>query len=164
MDLSSVGWANELPPKRRKKDGPAPVDQIEVSLRGARPTPFGQFGAQDAELGHQPDSTVTLEQVAAAVRDKVRYTYDFGDDWEHDILVEKLLDPAGRPVVHDPADAGHQEMLDWLGLDDAGEFDPAHSNAREGRLASPDDGGRPGHATWCTQTSGSVMSPLSSHR
>ena len=23
---------------------------------------------------------------------KIRYTYDFGDDWEHDILVEKVFD------------------------------------------------------------------------
>jgi pRiA4b ORF-3-like protein len=35
---------------------------------------------------------VTLEQVAPDVRSKICYTYDFGDDWEHDISVEKVLD------------------------------------------------------------------------
>ena len=45
-----------------------------------------------AELGHRAEKPVTLEQVAPGVGDKLGYLYDFGDNWEHDILVEKLLD------------------------------------------------------------------------
>ena len=26
-------------------------------------------------------------------KDRVRYTYDFGDDWEHDIILEKVIGP-----------------------------------------------------------------------
>lgn len=37
-----------------------------------------------------------LSQVVAGEKFKFLYTYDFGDDWEHEILVEKVL-----PVVPD---------------------------------------------------------------
>jgi hypothetical protein len=96
---------------------------------------------------------VTLEQVLPAERGTIRYTYDFGDDWEHQIQVEKLLelDPEARyprctggrraappddcggiDIYHDPLatladpqDPEHAEALDWLGLNTAEEFDPA---------------------------------------
>jgi len=35
-------------------------------------------------------------------KDRVRYTYDFGDNWEHDIVLEKVMEPDagdGRPVL-----------------------------------------------------------------
>jgi hypothetical protein len=95
---------------------------------------------------------MTLEQVAPGVKDKVRYTYDFGDDWVHDIVVEKVLAPdpamvyprctggkrAAPPddcggmwgyeelveVLADPAHPEHEERLEWLGLSDASEFAP----------------------------------------
>lgn len=126
----------ELLPARRGvgADGPVPVYQLRVALRGTKPpiwrrlevpadisladlhwviqiafdwhdlhlhvfeTPYGEFGTEDSELGHRPEASVTLEQVAPQVRSKLRYTYDFGDDWQHDILVEKVLDrdPAGE--------------------------------------------------------------------
>lgn len=116
-------------------------------------TPAGNFGRADAELGHRAESSVTLAQVASAQGSRLRYTYDFGDDWEHEIVVEKVA-PAdaavGYPrctggrraappedcggvwgyddllrVLADPADPEHEERLDWLGLDDPADFDPA---------------------------------------
>ncbi|GAA2655675.1 plasmid pRiA4b ORF-3 family protein [Paractinoplanes durhamensis] len=178
----------KLPTKRKKSNGPAPVYQIKVSLRGAKPpiwrrllvpgditlnrlhlaflaafgwhgghlhvfdTAYGQFGQADPELGHRSDSPVTLEQVAPALKDKIRYTYDFGDDWEHEILVEKVTaaDPTleyplctgGRraappddcggiwgyqeliEVLADPGHPEHEERLEWLGLPDATQFAP----------------------------------------
>jgi hypothetical protein len=177
-----------LPAKRTKSDRKAPIYQIKVSLRGAKPpiwrrlqvpadislarlhtviqvafgwhgghlhvfeTPYGEFGTGDADLGHQAEEPVTLEQVAAAVKSKIRYTYDLGDDWQHDIVVEKVLDrdetaayprcTGGRraappddcggvwgyadlvETLNDPAHPEHEGMLEWLGLDDAAEFDP----------------------------------------
>jgi hypothetical protein len=178
----------KLPAKRKKSNGPAPIYQIKVGLRGAKPpiwrrllvpgditlnrlhqailaafgwhgdhmhvfdTPYGEFGRADRELGHRSDTSVTLEQVAPEIKDKIRYTYDFGDDWEHDILIEKTTpaDPAvnlpacvgGRraappddcggiwgyqyliEILADPDHPEHQERLEWLGLDDAGQFTP----------------------------------------
>lgn len=178
----------KLPAKRKKSDGPAPVYQIKVSLRGAKPpiwrrllvpgditlnrlheallaafgwhgghlyvfeTPYGQFGRADRELGHRSDTPVILEQVAPSPKDKIRYTYDFGDDWEHEILIEKATpaDPTreyplctgGRraappddcggiwgyqalvEILADPTHPEHDERLEWLSLTDASEFTP----------------------------------------
>ncbi len=78
---------------------------------------------------------------------------DSGDNWEHEITVEDLLDadpdthypvllaakgscppedcggPWGyanlRQILADPNHDEHQDMLEWLGLDNASEFDPA---------------------------------------
>ena len=85
-----------------------------------------------------------------APREKARfvYVYDFGDDWQHDLLVEKIVAPqAGQryPVclagqhacppedcggypgyidfvaaISNPAHPEHAEMLEWVG----GAFDP----------------------------------------
>jgi hypothetical protein len=178
----------KLAAKRKKAAGPAPVYQLKVSLRGAKPpiwrrllvpadislarlhatilaafgwhgghmhvfeTAYGDFGGADRELGHRADVAVTLEQVAPQVKDKIRYTYDFGDDWVHDIVVEKVLDPdpstayprctggkrAAPPddcggiwgyeelveVLADPAHPQHEERLQWLGLAEASQFTP----------------------------------------
>ena len=112
-----------------------------------------KFGRADRELGHRAETPVTLEQVAAQAADKIRYTYDFGDDWVHEIVVEKILDrdpvldypccTGGRraappddcggiwgydelvEVLADPDHPEHKERLEWLGLDDASQFDPA---------------------------------------
>jgi hypothetical protein len=115
-------------------------------------TPFGEFGVADRELGHRAEKPVTLEQVAPDAGDKVQYLYDFGDNWEHEIVVEKLLDrqavayprcTAGRraappedcggiwgytelvDVVGDPTHPEHEERLEWLGLQSADDFQPA---------------------------------------
>ncbi|MDQ7903477.1 plasmid pRiA4b ORF-3 family protein [Phytohabitans sp. ZYX-F-186] len=116
-------------------------------------TPYGDFGIANRELGHRAEKPVTLEQVAPQAKDKIRYVYDFGDDWVHDILVEKVLDRdptltyprcvGGRraappddcggiwgyeelvEILGDPSHPDHEERLEWLGWDDAAHFDPA---------------------------------------
>ena len=45
------------------------------------------------------ERTVALAQVAAAERAKVVYVYDFGDDWRHDVVVEKIV-PAEPGVAY----------------------------------------------------------------
>ncbi|WP_202806549.1 plasmid pRiA4b ORF-3 family protein [Kribbella catacumbae] len=182
----------ELPAKPKRSGRPAPVYQIKVGLRGAKPpiwrrlevpgdislarlhrviqvafgwydshlhvfeTPYGEFGMADAELGHRAEAPVTLEQVAPTLNSKLRYTYDFGDDWEHDILVEKVhnRETAAYPrctggrraappedcggvwgyadlveILSDPDHLEHQERLEWLGLDSAADFNPASFDA-----------------------------------
>jgi hypothetical protein len=185
--------AAPLPAKRKRSAGPAPIYQIKVSLRGAKPpiwrrlevpantslahlhaviqvafgwedyhmhvfeTPYGQFGTPSEDLDHRAEEPVSLDQVLPEVKSRIRYTYDFGDDWEHDIVLEKILDrdPAdqyprctggrrtGPPedcggiwgyaelveVLGDPGHPEHDERLEWLGLQDASEFDPAEFDA-----------------------------------
>jgi hypothetical protein len=88
---------------------------------------------------------------------KIRYEYDFGDSWEHDVVLEKIL--AAEPNVHyplclkgkracppedcggiwgyadllealaDPAHPEHEMYLEWLGEDlDPEAFDLAEIN------------------------------------
>jgi hypothetical protein len=112
-----------------------------------------EFGVPDPELGFINERDVTIGELIGGVGDRLRYTYDFGDDWQHEIVVEELLDPdptthypaltaakgacppedCGGPwgyanlkeILADPNHNEHQEMLDWLGLANASEFDPA---------------------------------------
>jgi hypothetical protein len=94
------------------------------------------------------ERTVRLFTVLGKVGAKAVYTYDFGDSWEHAILVEKVLPPepggaypicVGGKLQGPPQDCGgipgyynllealrepdhpeHEDLLDWVG----GEFNP----------------------------------------
>jgi len=188
------GFGSKLPAKRKKSDPAAPIYQIKVGLRGAKPpiwrrlevpantslarlhdiiqvafgwadghlhvfeTAYGDFGVADREMGHRAEAPVTLEQVAPGVGDRLQYTYDFGDDWTHEIVVEKVLDrqPGAYPrctggrraappedcggiwgytelleVLSDPDHPEHEERLEWLGLDSPADFQPDRFNAAE---------------------------------
>jgi Plasmid pRiA4b ORF-3-like protein len=111
-----------------------------------------QFGVAEPELGFIDERGVTIGELIGGVGDRLFYTYDFGDDWQHEIVIEELLDadpeirypvlvaargacppedcggPWGyaelKEILADSSHEQHQEMLDWLGLDDASEFDP----------------------------------------
>jgi Plasmid pRiA4b ORF-3-like protein len=63
----------------------------------------GEFGSPDDDDGwsdRKDETTAALGQVAAAEKAKVVYAYDFGDDWRHDIVVEKIT--SARPGVAYP--------------------------------------------------------------
>ena len=114
---------------------------------------------------------VTLGTLVRGVKSKFLYEYDFGDRWEHEILVEKILPRdegksyplclAGKracppedcggiwgygdfvKAIRDPKHHEHEEMLEWVG----GEFDPDvfdldEVNRELQRLASPEVGRR----------------------
>jgi len=112
---------------------------------------FGEeeFGPRDPELGldFSDERRVTLGELTD-IGARFRYTYDFGDNWEHEILVEDVLpiesgvklpactggvracpleDCGGvygyEQLLAALADATHPEhesMLEWVG----GSFDP----------------------------------------
>jgi len=116
-------------------------------------TAAGDYGVPDPELGFRNERNARLGQFLTQQGDRIQYAYDFGDGWEHDIVLEKRLDPdpeaqlptclAGKgacppedcggasgyadvkEIVADPRREDHDEMLDWLGLESAEEFEPA---------------------------------------
>jgi len=118
-----------------------------------------QYGAADRDLGIRSAASKQLGQVARRTGYRLRYTYDFGDDWEHDILIEDVTEPepdtayprclAGRracppedcggiwgydyliEILADPHHEEHEDRLEWLGLDSADQFDPAAFDATE---------------------------------
>src|SRR5205807_3495965 len=125
---------------------------------------WAEYGLPDPELGHGDERAVQLSALLDGVGDKLRYTYDFGDDWEHDVLLEKVL-PADSPYpvctagkgACPPEDCGgiggylrlkeilagsddeeQRQLLEWLGLDSAADFDPTEFSVEEtsARLAS----------------------------
>lgn len=93
---------------------------------------------------------------------KADYTYDFGDNWEHMIKLEKILPRdndikypiciAGKracppedcggfwgygdflKIIMNPNHEKHEEMLEWAG----GEFDPEHFDIKEVHFDDPD--------------------------
>lgn len=67
-------------------------------------TAYGEFGSPSGEgpwSSEQGDeSVVALAQVAGDEGAQIVYTYDFGDDWRHDIVVEKILPPLPAWPTH----------------------------------------------------------------
>jgi hypothetical protein len=105
------------------------------------PVMLGELDAEDAR-------TMTLGTIVRSEHFKFIYEYDFGDSWEHELLIEKMLpleegkrypicltgkracppeDCGGiwgyagfLEAIHDPQHPEHEEMLEWV----SGEFDP----------------------------------------
>lgn len=83
-------------------------------------TACGAFGRPDAEgdWGFEEagdESAVALAQVAAGEKAKIVYVYDFGDDWRHDIVVEKVT-PALPGVAYPRCTGGRG----WAPEEDSG--------------------------------------------
>jgi hypothetical protein len=103
-------------------------------------------------LGHLEEAKVRLADVAE-VGDRIGYEYDFGDSWEHELLVEARTeaearqtypactggegacppeDAGGYPgyqrlkeILADPSNEEYEEMRTWADSQARGEFDPA---------------------------------------
>ncbi|MBI4769314.1 MAG: plasmid pRiA4b ORF-3 family protein [Chloroflexi bacterium] len=112
-------------------------------------------GTDWEESGDEDSSDVRLDQVAPGENAKFMYEYDFGDSWEHEVLVEKISPPdptMKHPVcltgkracppedvggvwgyaeflqaIRNPKHPEHDSMLEWVG----GEFDPAAFDLEE---------------------------------
>lgn len=119
------------------------------------------FGSVDEDILDQRD--YTLAQLAPAAKRKFRYEYDFGDSWEHEVVVEKTLppDPAFKhslclaganacppedcgglsgfyrllDFLADPNNPEHEEMRDWVEEDwNPAAFDCERVNAGLGEF------------------------------
>ena len=110
------------------------------------------YGEPDPEFADMTEvideRQVRLNQIAPDVKAGFVYEYDFGDSWEHELVVEKILPPEkGAPyprctdgkcacppedvggvwgyqdfleAMRDPNHPEHEDMVEWAG----GEFDP----------------------------------------
>lgn len=110
------------------------------------------YGEPDPDFGDElkmvDERQARLNQIAPRVRSRFVYEYDFGDSWEHELVVEKILPPekgvqyprcldgkrACPPddvggvwgyqdfldAIRDPDHPDHEDMIAWIG----GEFDP----------------------------------------
>lgn len=99
-----------------------------------------------------------LDEILTSVGDKMRWDYDFGDGWEHNVAVEKIFEAepgveypiclAGRracppedcggphgygrllEVLADPSHPEHQKLKEWAPID----FDPDYFDVEETSL------------------------------
>ncbi len=117
------------------------------------------------------ESRARLQQVLPAEKCRLTYTYDFGDNWLVDVVLERILPPddtkryplclagrrAGPPddsggpwgymemlqVLADPKHPDHEEMKEWLGGDwDAEAFTVDEANGLLSVLRQPRPRGR----------------------
>ena len=124
------------------------------TIRGAEfGVPMPEFDFDEMEL--RDERPVKLSKVISGEKFKFSYLYDFGDSWEHEILVEKVLtaDPdTDYPIcikgkracppedcggvwgyqefldaIQNPKHPEHRRMLEWAG----GSFDPEDAELDE---------------------------------
>ena len=57
------------------------------------------------DLGTKSDARFRLNQVLGCEGSRFRYEYDFGDSWEHELIVEKIL-PVEKAMRHPLCVAG----------------------------------------------------------
>ena len=133
----SMGWKNEHLHQFTKKN--------QVYAGG---NPFDM----DIEVEDQYDKNMQVSDLLKRENSKIRYEYDFGDSWRHDIVVEKTLpfddnityphcidgkmhcppeDCGGigsykylSEVIKNPDHEDHDGISNWIGED----FDPDYFN------------------------------------
>jgi len=138
--------------------------QVVMGWYGGHLHEFDVFGdtygdPQDAEGEVLDERKVTLCKLITGEKEKFHYMYDFGDSWEHEILVEKIL-PAEKgiqypvcltgkracppedcggtsgyeellEILNDPSHPKHEDMFNWLPGDfDSEKFDLESVNRR----------------------------------
>jgi len=111
-----------------------------------------RYGMPDEEFPSDIKDEIDyrLGQILKQEQDKLDYLYDFGDGWEHAVVLEKILpfepgtvlpaclagsracppeDVGGIPgyemflqAIADPSHPEHEDLLNWIG----GDFDPVH--------------------------------------
>lgn len=137
-----------------------PLDQLHQVLQlslGWTDSHLHEFTAAGRTLGEpdpddddppEDEASVTVAEVLERKGDSISYLYDYGDGWEHSIVLEKTHEPdpeatypaciagerSGPPedcggvdgyaafleAIGDPEHEEHESMLEWIG----GEFDP----------------------------------------
>ena len=136
MSLSRWLWAGRIATSTRLKIG---------GTEYGEPHPDWGVDIKDA-------NRIRLSQVGKGEKTKFSYTYDMGDNWEHEVMVEKILSPepdkhypiclTGKracppedcggiwgyedllEIMKDPEHEEYEERMEWLGEG----FDPEAFN------------------------------------
>ncbi len=144
---TAMGWTNSH------------LHQFEKGNKFYAPREF------EVEEANNSDN-VMLDRILKNEGETIKYEYDFGDGWMHNIKLEKILPPDKsqeipccidgkgkcppedcggthgyqrlKLVISNPEDEEFEEMMEWLG----GEFDPDHFDLKEVNklLKTPDYG------------------------
>ncbi len=116
---------------------------------------FGEDPSNDSDMDMMNPDSIRLSQLVDKGATRFLYIYDFGDNWEHVVTVEKTLDPdptakypyctagkracppedCGGPwdydeflaAIGDPEHKEHDNVMEWFG----GEFDPEEFDLNE---------------------------------
>lgn len=133
---TAMGWTNSH------------LHQFEVGYDTYSPADFEVEGTKDSRK-------VKLKSLLKEEKSKMKYEYDFGDGWIHNIVLEKILPfdealqiphcIAGKgncppedcggiwgyedliTIISNPKDKQYKETMEWLG----GEFDPNYFDKKE---------------------------------
>ncbi|OQB92944.1 MAG: Plasmid pRiA4b ORF-3-like protein [Verrucomicrobia bacterium ADurb.Bin118] len=118
-----------------------------IAGSGVSRTYYGRPNPEFADMGSEMlnEKRYSVADLAPTAKRKFIYEYDFGDGWEHDVVVEKILppDPAFKhpmclaganacppedcggiggyynllKILRDPQHPDHADMKDWIGGD-----------------------------------------------
>jgi len=100
--------------------------------------------------GCKNSRVISLNKILKKPKERILYEYDFGDGWEHEILLAKIIDDDGKnqipgciagkrncppddcggiwgyknllSIISDKNNDEYEEMMEWLGE----KFDPEH--------------------------------------
>ena len=109
-------------------------------------TQSGDYGIPDPELGHRNERNARLAQVLQQPGDRIHHSYDLGDGWEHDIVLENRLrrdrtsasrggfEHALRPGARF---SSPRPLRSWSGLEGRGGWRGIHAASRAVRSARP---------------------------
>jgi hypothetical protein len=115
-----------------------------------------EYAPKEFEVEDTKDSRIIrLDKILNSEKSKITYEYDFGDGWEHTLILEKILPPgsqvqtpkciAGKrncspedcggiwgysnmlEVLKQPEHEEYESYIEWLG----GEYDPEYFNKDE---------------------------------
>lgn len=168
LDTKPPVWRRVEVPGDIKLSGLHAVIQTAMGWSGGHLHQFLINGVEYSEPDEDmPDDVLDESDVelagVSAEGDQLLYVYDFGDNWRHEVKVEKVL-PASKSgqqarcvaggracppedvggvwgfadfleAYYDPAHEEYEQFHDWLGDDyDAAAFDPAEVNGQLRRL------------------------------
>ena len=168
LDVSPMVWRRFLVPSDTKLPK---FNRMLEAVMGWEGYHLHMFEVADLRIGQPDDFSadiiderhLTLEQLLPRAGSQLQWSYDFGDNWRHDVVVDAIEAPspdvrypmctAGgqacppedcggvygyeelRAVLADPAHAEHEHMRDWAGDGfDPGAFDQMAATARLRRV------------------------------